>query len=127
MLTYLENVDFADASYASSRRNLRDCPLQDGEHYDENLRMEVIDWMLEALPPLDIRDVPRSTLHEQLTISDETRFRAAYILTRYFLRLSSPASSPSTGVIQLLCYTDPGTRVMHSSNPLQRMCMLVSA
>lgn len=67
MLTYLENVDFADASYASSRRNLRDCPLQDGEHYggrvtpdssflgpemvseiDENLRMEVIDWMLEV-------------------------------------------------------------------------------
>ncbi|KAF9808129.1 hypothetical protein IEO21_07965 [Rhodonia placenta] len=117
-------------NFAGSRRKIRDCPLQDGEHcggrdtldssflgpqlvsgIDENLRMEVIDWMLEALPPV----IPstsavssRSALYEQLTTSDETRFHAAYIFTRYFLRLSSPASSPSIGVNRELVLEDEG-------------------
>ncbi|KAH9941549.1 hypothetical protein B0H21DRAFT_752445 [Amylocystis lapponica] len=63
---------------------------------EDDFRRKVVEWIIDVLPPV----IPTKRhfcahLHDQLTTSDETRFHAAHVFTRYLLRLGrSPASSP---------------------------------
>ncbi|KAI0926491.1 hypothetical protein AcV7_005415 [Taiwanofungus camphoratus] len=67
---------------------------------EDNFRREVIEWILDVLPPVTPLGVRfYKHLHEQLDTSEETRFHAAYMFIRYFVRIgSSTPSSPSAGI-----------------------------
>ncbi|KAI0685184.1 hypothetical protein BC835DRAFT_1385682 [Cytidiella melzeri] len=62
----------------------------------ESFRMKVVQWMLDVMPPTS-RTKPQLCLNlrAQLLESPDTRWHAAHLFTRYFLRIgTSPACSP---------------------------------
>ncbi|KAL6306976.1 hypothetical protein BKA93DRAFT_771786 [Sparassis latifolia] len=62
---------------------------------EEGLRREVVEWILDVVPGT-YPTKPKFCLHlrDQLTTSEETRFHAAYLFMRYFLRVGSGPESP---------------------------------
>ncbi|THH20768.1 hypothetical protein EUX98_g8516 [Antrodiella citrinella] len=63
---------------------------------DDEFRQEVVEWILDVVPPeFTSKPTIGKHLREQLTTSSDTRWHAAQLFNRYFVRLgSSPPSSP---------------------------------
>ncbi|KAH8101772.1 hypothetical protein BXZ70DRAFT_931861 [Cristinia sonorae] len=62
---------------------------------DEDFRQEVMEWILDVVPP-EFRSKPSVGKHlrDQLTTSPDTRWHAAQLFNRYLIRISS--TSPSS-------------------------------
>ncbi|KAI0342896.1 hypothetical protein BDW22DRAFT_1484438 [Trametopsis cervina] len=62
----------------------------------ENFRMKIVQWMLDVLPPA-LKSKPQLciNLRAQLLESADTRWHAAHMFTRYFLRVGVSTTSPT--------------------------------
>ncbi|KAJ3549405.1 hypothetical protein NM688_g5178 [Phlebia brevispora] len=62
---------------------------------DEEFRADIVEWILDVEPP-NIRNKPLicANLRAQLADCPDTRWHAAHLLTRYFLRVGTSPNSP---------------------------------
>jgi len=92
----IDEVDMECDNDGSDAEATFDWPLQHQICIDEDFRQEAVEWILDIVPP-EFRTKPTVGKHlrDQLTTSTDTRWHAAQIFNRYFIRIaSSPPSSP---------------------------------
>ncbi|CAL1709591.1 unnamed protein product [Somion occarium] len=90
------------SAHDSARSKVEDCECEEEltlfTCIDEEFRQEIIEWMLDALPPVFPAkpDLCRQ-LHMELSQCIDTRWHAAQMFTRYFIHLgASPPSTPTS-------------------------------